>query len=184
MFIIDDPEKEKKVAEFLDKMNNSKYFQKLLESWDPLKWLDNEKIRELSLRDSFKKFLDSRDKYREHPKEITLEKGARRADLALVFKVSENREIKDYIEFKYGLDSNNVGKLNDQIEKYYKEKVRHVYVVILENERKEVKEESLKQLKEKYSKFPYKVTQKLSVKGIHIYIKKMSRGKNSVIKVL
>ena len=55
-------------------LDRSKYFQELLEKWDPIKWEDKNKRSELVLRDSFLKFLESKEPYMEHYKEYILEK--------------------------------------------------------------------------------------------------------------
>ncbi len=175
------------VRDYFKNKDKSKYFQELIEEWNPSRGLDkDEHITETMLRDSFKDFIDKSEDSMEHPKEVIVGNG-RRADLSLIFNSPDEGEIKHLVEFKYGLSSTaTVGRLRSQIEDYWKEKVRHVYVVILEDESrgKNVRDDLLKELKEKYSKLRYKFPQKLSLKGIHIYKKKMSRGKNSVIKVI
>ncbi len=162
-------------------LDRSKYFQELLEKWDPIKWEDKNKRSELVLRDSFLKFLESKEPYMEHYKEYILENG-RRADIAMIYRTEEKEEIKHFVEFKYGLDSTGTkGRLNDQIEKYYDQKVRHVYVVIIEDDAREVKEELINDLKKKYSKLTFKIPQKFGFKGIHLYVKRLKKkGKNSV----
>ena len=171
--------------EYHEEKDNSKYFQDLLERWNPSKdFDDNDRIRETDLRDSFLDFLDSREESMQHDKEFEV-KNRRRADISLTFRGSDEKVVH-LVEFKYGLDSGKVTTLKSQINNYWNEKVRHVYVVIIEDEvrGKDVNPKYIKELKEEYSKLGFKLRQKFSIKGIHIYIKQMSKGRGSVEKVI
>ncbi|MGC8572359.1 MAG: hypothetical protein ACP5LH_03730, partial [Candidatus Micrarchaeia archaeon] len=143
------------VSDYFKNKDRSKYFQELLEKWNPSRGLDKyEHITETMLRDSFKDFIDKNEDSMEHPKEVIVG-NRRRADLSLIFNSPYEGEIKHLVEFKYGLSSTTiVDRLRSQIDNYWKEKVRHVYVVILEDEKrsKNVREDLLDELKEKYSK--------------------------------
>ena len=165
--------------------DKSKYFEKLLEGWSPFRYLEeDERIIETKLRDSFKKYLESKEWLMGVNKEPSIKKG-RRADLSLVFESPHERDIVHLIEFKYGMNSVSAKRtLADQINDYWKEKVRHVYVVIIEDEKRYVRKDLLEELENEYSKFKYKINQKFGVKGIHIYVKQMKGGVRSIEKIL
>ena len=175
----------RETVEYHEEKDSSKYFQDLLERWNPSKDFNvKAKIRETDLRDSFLKFLDSREESMHHDKETEV-KNKRRADISLMFRGSDEKVVH-LVELKYGLDSGKVITLKGQINNYWNEKVRHVYVVVIEDEErgKDVKQKYVDELEEEYSKLGYKLKQKLSIKGIHIYVKQMWNGKQSVNKVI
>jgi hypothetical protein len=171
--------------EYYESKDSSKYFQELLEKWDPSKGFETKDlIRETDLRNSFLNFLNSREESMQHDKE-SLIRNDRRADLSLTFRGPDDKTVH-LVEFKYGLDSGKVNTLKGQVNNYLKEKVRHVYVVLIEDKErgKYVKSKYTDELKEEYSRARFKLSQKLGIKGIHIYVKQMNRGKSSVDKII
>ena len=161
--------------------DKSKFFRELLEGWDPNRYLDkNKKCNENNYRDSFRKFLDSKDNLMEHPREVVIN-GRDRVDLEFVFKTSDE-EMVDIVEFKLGLDRTQANDLTAEVLRDLKLKSKHVYAVIIEDmERgKTVDEKRIGEIYDNFKEYTKRYSKVVKGKSFHIYIKGIGSGVSSL----